>query len=236
MSGEYGYIVRLLRKLEFLLSERGRQRDAGRVGQIIQRIARADDVRAALRTLFAVEGYDRLAQRLLYYADKMGPFLTELPEDRLIEYHVGKLYEALVNAGSGEARRTQQRVPPSGDVSQGVEEFVSTLHELRRNAAEGEQFREVRRDDLERLLQKAHDLGATAQRGGSPDIARFAASASTFVRFVLDRSLFKDVRVVNILDNAVLTVQTILPSVGADDYDSLTQTNQLLADPATLLE
>jgi hypothetical protein len=236
MSGEYGYIVRLLRKLEFLLSERGRQRDAGRVGQIIQRIARADDVRAALKTLYAVEGYDRLAQRLLYYADKMGPFQAEFPEERLIEYHVGKLYEALVNEGSGEARRTQQRVPPSGDVSQCVDEFASMLHELRRNATEGEQFREVRRDDLEKLLQKAHNLAVTAQRGGSADIARFAASAGTFVRFVLDRSLVKDVRVINILDNAVLTVQTILPSVGADDYDSLTQTNQLLADPATLLE
>jgi hypothetical protein len=236
MSGEYGYIVRLLRKLEFSLSERGRQRDAGRVGQIIQRIARADDVRAALRTLYAVEGYDRLAQRLLYYADKMGPFLTELPDDRLINYHVGKLYEALVDAGSAEPRQKLVRLPPSSDVSQGVEEFVAALHELRRNATEGEQFREIRRDDLERLLQKAHDLGGTAQRGGSPDIARFAACASTFVRFVLDRSLSKDIRVVNILDNAVLTLQTVLPSVGADDYDSLAQTNQLLADPATLLE
>jgi hypothetical protein len=235
MSGEYGYIVRLLRKLEFTLAEYGYQREAGRMGQIIQRIARADDVRAALRTLSSVEGYNRLALRLLFYADRTGPLETELPDDHLIDYQVSKLYGAIVDDQDADIRPSTRRLPPSTDVTDAVEQFVKTLGELRRGATEGEIFHRIQLEHLEKLLQKAHDLGSTADREGSPDISRFAASSSTFVRYVLDRSLFDDVRVVNILDNAVLTLQTVLPSVGADDYDSLAQTNQLLADPTTLL-
>jgi len=235
MSGEYGYIVRLLRKLEFTLAEYGHQREAGRMGQIIQRIARADDVRAAVRTLYMVEGYDRLSLRLLFYSDRMGPFETELPDDSLIDYHVSKLYSTIVDSQPGEIRPSARRLPPSQDVTQGIDGFVAALRDLRRGAMEGEPFRGIQRGHLERLLQRAHDLGATADREGNLDISRFAAASSTFVRYVLDRSIYEDVRVVNILDNAVLTLQTVLPSVGADDYDSLAQTNQLLSDPATLL-
>jgi hypothetical protein len=237
MSGEYGYIVRLLRKLEFLLAQRGEQREAGRMGQIVQRIARADDVRAALKALYAVEGYDRLAMRLLYYADTLGPLLTELPDERLIEYHVEQLSRALRKEQDNVAAPIPARRAPSQDVTGAIDKFVQSLRDLRRGGEDtGGGFDRIRREHLEVLLRRARDLGASAERENAADIARFAASVSTFVRYVLDRALFGDVRVANILDNAVLTLQTVLPSVGADDFDSLTQTIQLLADPATLLE
>lgn len=237
MSGEYGYIVRLLRKLEFVLAQRGEQREAGRLGQIIQRIAKSDDARAAVKGLFAVEGYDRLALRLLYYADTLGPLLTEIPDERLTEYQVEQLDHALRGADEADLTRRPARHVPSQDVTGAMDQFVAAVHELRRKAQQGGgDLDHVPRELLEALLQKAHELGATADRENEGDISRFAASVTTFVRYVIDRSLFEDVRVVNILDNAVLTLQTFLPSVGADDFDSLSQTIQLLADPATLLE
>ncbi len=237
MSGEYGYIVRLLRKLEFLLAQRGEQREAGRMGQIVQRIARSDDVRSAVKALYAVEGYDRLALRLLYYADTLGPLLTEIPDDRMIDYHVEQLDRALRNGGETTLTARPARRPPSQDVTGAMEQFVATVRELRRGADSGEGASPpASREQLEALLAQAQNLGATAERENAADISRFAVSVTTFVRYVIDRSLFGDVRVVNILDNAVLTLQTFLPSVGADDFDSLSQTIQLLADPATLLE
>ncbi len=237
MSGEYGYIVRLLRKLEFLLAQRGEQREAGRMGEIIQRIARTDDVRAAVKALYAVEGYDRLALQLLYYADTLGPLLTELPDDRLIDYHVGQLERALRSNQEAVLAARPVRPPPSQDVTGAMDQFVAALRELRKGAeSDGGEFEQIHPEDLEALLRKAKDLGATADRENAADISRFAASVAVFLRYVTGRSLLGDVRVVNILDNAVLTLQTVLPSVGADDYDSLTQTIQLLADPATLLE
>ena len=238
MSGEYGYIVRLLRKLEFLLAQRGEQREAGRMGQIVQRIARADDVRAAVKALYAVEGYDRLAMRLLYYADTLGPLLTELPDEQLIDYHVEQLTRALHKDQDVAPSPHPVRRLPSQDVTGAIDQFVTSLRDLRRGAEDegGGGFDQIRREHLEVLLEKAHDLGMAAESDNAKDISRFAASVSTFIRFVHDRTLFRDVRVVNILDNAVLTLQTVLPSVGADDFDSLTQTIQLLADPATLLE
>ncbi len=237
MSGEYGYIVRLLRKLEFLLAQRGEQREAGRLGQIIQRIAKADDARGAVKALYAVEGYDRLALRLLYYADTLGPLLTEIPDERLTDYHVEQLDQALRGTDEANLTRRPARHTPSQDVAGAMDQFVASVHELRRTAhPEGGSFEHIPRELLEALLQQAHDLGVTAERRNEGDITRFANSVTTFVHYVIDRSLFDDVRVVNILDNAVLTLQTFLPSVGADDIDSLTQTIQLLADPATLLE
>jgi hypothetical protein len=237
MSGEYGYIVRLLRKLEFLLAQRGEQREAGRMGQIVQRVARADDVRAAIKGLYAVEGYDRLAMRLLYYADTLGPLLTELPDERLIEYHVEQLSRALRKEGDLPRAQRPARRSPSEEIAGAINQFVLSLRDLRRGAeGDGGVFEAIRRGDLEALGGKARDLGVTAERENEADVGRFAAAAGTFIRYVCDRELFRDVRVVNILDNAVLTVQTVLPSVGADDFDSLTQTIQLLADPATLLD
>ncbi len=237
MSGEYGYIVRLLRKLEFLLAQRGEQREAGRMGQIVQRVARADDVRAAIKALYAVEGYDRLALRLLYYADTLGPLLTELPDERLIDYHVEQLNRALLKEGAAPRAEQPVRRSPSEEIAGAINQFVISLRDLRRGAeGEGGVFEAIVREDLEALGQKARELGVTAEREKEADVSRFAVAAGTFIRYVCDRELFRDVRVVNILDNAVLTVQTVLPSVGADDFDTLTQTIQLLSDPATLLE
>lgn len=237
MSGEYGYIVRLLRKLEFLLAQRGEQREAGRMGQIVQRIAKSDDVRAAVKTLYAVEGYDRLALRLLYYADTLGPLLTEIPDERLIEYHVEQLDRALRGIDDSNLAGGPARHPPSQDVTGAMDQFVASVRELRKRSDPAQGTPDsIPPEQLEIILQKAHDLQLTADRENEADISRFATSVTTFVRYVIDRSLFGDVRVVNILDNAVLTLQTFLPSVGADDFDSLTQTIQLLADPATLLE
>jgi hypothetical protein len=240
MTGEYGYIVRLLRKLETLLMETGHQSEGGRLGQITQRISRADDARAALATLYSVEGYDQFALRLMYYGERMREGLVELPEERLLDYQIGELYDVLLStpyrANPTPPEPPAPPPPAKGDLEQAAAAFSGSLQELKRSAFNREEFAGVRRSQIDDLRAKLEDLEREAKERGNTDVARFARSCTTFVSFVVDRKLLQDVRVVNILDNAGLTMQTVLHAVGADDYDSLNQMVQLLEDPATLLE
>jgi hypothetical protein len=240
MTGEYGYIVRLLRRLETMLIESGHQAEGGRLGQITQRISRADDARAALATLYSVEGYDRFALRLLYYGEKMRETLVELPEERLLDYQIHELYAVLLSSSRGlnSLPEEPQPTPPpaKGNMEKAVEAFSTSMQDLRRTSFHQEEFAGIRRAQVDELRARLEDLHRAAKERGNADVARFATACSTFLAFVVDRKLLQDVRVVNILDNAGLTLQTVLQAVGADDYDSLHQMVQLLEDPATLLE
>jgi hypothetical protein len=231
MSGEYGYIVRLLRKVEFALTGLGRQREAGRMGQITQRIAGTDDVRGALRILARVEGYEDLALRLLYYADTMGPLLEEAPDERLIQHHVEQLVAALL-PGEGKEWPGPKQTPPPAEVKEKAEQFTTETRALR---GDQEPTSEELRDRFDALARCASLLGTAARRHGHLGIERFAASAGMFLRYVVDRDLLSDVRVANILDHAGLALELTLATGGGSD-DSLAQTTRLLSDPATLLE
>jgi hypothetical protein len=231
MSGEYGYIVRLLRKVEFTLTGLGRQREAGRMGQITQRIAGTDDVRGALRVLARVEGYGDFAIRLLYYADTMGPLLEEAPDERLIQHHVEQLVAALL-PGEGKEGPGVEQGPPPAEVKETAEQFVAETRALRGDREPGT---EDLRERFEALARCASSLGTAARRHGNIGIERFAASAGMFLRFALGRDLLSDIRVANILDHAGLALESTLASGGGGD-DSLAQTTRLLSDPATLLE
>jgi hypothetical protein len=231
MSGEYGYIVRLLRKVEFALTGLGRQREAGRMGQITQRIAGADDVRGALRILARVDGYGDFALRLLYYADSMGPLLEEAPDERLIQHHIELLVAELLPAEGKEWPGAKQGPPPV-EVREKAEQFMTETRALRGNE---EPAAEDLRDRFDTLARCASSLGTAARRHGAVAIERFAASAGMFLKYAVDRDLLSDIRVVNVLDHAGLVLESTLATGGVSD-DSLAQTTRLLSDPATLLE
>lgn len=235
MTGGYSYVMRLLRRLESRLMENGRQLEAGRLGMILQRFSKTDNLRAALTDLYAVEGYSTLALRLMYYSETITDALGEEPDDELLEYHVQELLAALDEGVSGPAPA------PSGagqgaDLKKALERFEASLLAVKRGAYRDEEFAGINRTTMTAFLQHVNDLGEIARRERAADIARFSAACSTFVRYVLDHDLLKDVRGVNIIDNAGLTLQTTLHAAGEENFDSLQQMVQLLEDPATLLE
>ncbi len=239
MPAEYGYIMRVLRRLESLLIDTGHQVEGGRVGLIVQRFSKSDDVRGVLAELYQVEGYDRFAMRLLYYGETVRDALSEKPDERLLEYHVKELYATLLTSSPvQEAHREKDgnAALAPGDLSRSLDEFDTGLQAMKRSAYTDDSFNGIERSVLERLLQLVNDLGEVARKERSRDIAKFSAACSTFLRFVLDRGLHKDVRVFNILDNAGLTLQTVLQAVGEENIDSLHQMVQLLEDPSTLFE
>ena len=236
MTGGYSYVMRLLRRLEARLMESGQHLEGGRLGLIIQRFSKTDNLRGALTDLYAVEGYSSFALRLMYYSETITETIGGEPEDELLEYHVQELYEVLQEAASGAPSAPASGGGQGADLKKGLERFDASLQAVKRGAYRDDVFAGINRAALTALLQHVNDLGEIARRERSADIARFSAACSTFVRYVLDHDLLKDVRAVNIIDNAGLTLQTTLHAAGEENFDSLLQMVQLLEDPATLLE
>lgn len=236
MPGEYSYVVRVLRRLESTLIESGYQVEGGRVGLILQRLSRADSIRSVLADLYTVEGLDQFALRLMYYGETVKDAFGAMPDDRLVEHHVRELFAALMAHPVREPAAAPQAVPPTADLNRALSEFDISFQRLKRESYRDEVFVRIERPPLEAFLQKTNDLGEVARKERSADVGRFSAACSTFVRFVLDKNALNDVRVINILDNASLTLQTVLETAGEENVDALQQMIQLLSDPSTLLE
>jgi hypothetical protein len=229
------YIVRLLRLLETSLVNGGHTRDADRVGRVVQRIAASDAIDQALETLYAIDGWEEFALRLIWYGgtdtdDTGDPFAKEL-----LDYRVATLQGLLLREEP--PRETTDAQPPvSGDLSHALIAFGVALDELRREAYDGETFIGIPHGRLEALLLDAERLRALATAESSRDIERFLTAFHTFLGYVLRHHLTGDVRVVNLIDNANLMLQTVIETVGAEDFDSLQQTIALLEQPQTFFE
>jgi hypothetical protein len=236
MTGGYSYVMRLLRRLESRLMESGQHLEGGRLGLIIQRFSKTDNLRGALRDLYAVEGYSSFALRLMYYSDTITETLGGEPEEALLDFHVQELYEVLQSAAAPTPAGPASGSGEGTDLKKGLEKFGASLQAVKRGAYKDDVFAGINRSSLTALLQHVNDLGEIARRERAADIARFSSACSTFLRYVLDHEMLKDVRAVNIIDNAGLTLQTTLHTVGEENFDSLQQMVQLLEDPATLLE
>jgi hypothetical protein len=238
VPGEYSYVVRVLRKLESMLIESEHQLEGGRVGLIVQRLSKADNIRSVLADLYTVEGYDQFALRLLYYGETVKDALGAMPDDRLLNHHVRELFATLLSHAAPAVTPEVPELPAetNADLSRLLEEFEASLQALKRGSFRDEVFTGVDRESLEGFLQKTNDLGEIARKEKVADVARFSAACSTFIHYALDQGLLKDVRVINILDNASLTLQTVLQTAGEENVDALQQMVQLLEDPSTLLE
>jgi hypothetical protein len=110
------------------------------------------------------------------------------------------------------------------------------VEELNRRSFDADSFKEIDQDSLYRVLNESAALRHCAEVVENQDVVRFAEAFSTLVQFVVEQQVLRDVRVVNLLANANLTLQTILESAGEEDYDSLQQTIELLQTGRTLLE
>ena len=241
MAGDQSYVVRLLRKVESLLTKNGHQAKGDILGKVMQRFLQAENVKTALENLYSVEGWDQFALKLMWYVEKMkGPNAGVL-RSGLMDYQVEELYSILVPAknehtDSAPADRVPAAPVQSGDIREALHNFGRVLEELKRKSFEGDRFTGIEQALLEGALHEAATLQQAAGSRGNQDVERFCSAFSLFVRYVLERALLRDVRVVNLIDSANLTLQTVMDTVGAEDFDSLHQTIELLENPKTLLE
>ncbi len=239
MSGPQSYIVRLLRKVEASLVSGGRQAELSMLEKIVYKISHTENIGEELERLYGVHGFDQLALRLMWSLERGGVESSAL-ESSLIDFEVETLNSLIRSLRNGEKQEKEVQhlssPKPLDDFYQSLHRFGRVIEELHRKSFENDSFKGVDQDLLYRVLNESTSLQHYATQVDKTDVIRFAEAFSSLVQFVIDQRIFEDVRVVHILENANLTLQTILETAGDEDYDSLQQTIELLRTGRSFLE
>ena len=233
MAGEREHILDVLQLLESRLTSSNRSIDAGRISLVRLALSSSQHLDAALESLYGVQGYDQIALRLMWYAEKgsdpFAPVLTEHVVSRRADELLSMLPAELpapAGPGTGEPK----------SMAAAVDEFGVAVEALKAGAFREGQFSELTEELAARLRASVRPLSRAGALEENPDVGRFADAVARFLELVRARSLARDVRVVNLLDSANLTLQTAMQTHAAEDYDSLQEITRLLENPLPLLE
>jgi hypothetical protein len=236
MSGQQSHIVRILRRVESSLAGPGAELTRTRLGKVVQKISRADDLPGALETLYAVEGFDAVALRLMWVAQRPAPS-SDVMEPEVLDYEVRQM--AWILRPSPEANRVA--LPPAAE--RPLDEFYEALHRfgksvdgLHRPAPASMDSGSGDADRLYRMLNDCAALEAAAARVGNETAVRFCAAFGRFTQYVIDEHHGDDERVHHVLESANMTLQTVLESCTLEEDDALHNMIALLNDPRRLLE
>lgn len=239
MLAGQSYIVRVLRKVEARLSDQSHASEASRVGKIIQKLAQAHDVHEALKALYRVEQLNEFALRLMWLVDAVERGEVGL-ENGVMEFQATALSNLAVEAfnANGAVKATSERIASAqvDDLYVSLHKFGRLTEELKRSSLEAGVFQGINENQLYNILNELASLKENAVASGKQDAAQFGEACSEFIQYVLDNELLNDVRIINILDNANITVQTMFEAAGIEDNDSLQSTIQLLKRPKELLD
>jgi hypothetical protein len=236
MSGQQTYIVRLLRHVGSSLVGPGAELVRTRLGKVVQRISRADDLPGALETLYAVEGFDAVALRLMWVAQR--PVLSsDALEPDVMDYEVRQMTWIL--RPSPEADRVA--LPPAAE--RPLDDFYEALHRFGKGVDGQRRSVPVSGDDegehtdrLYGLLNDCAALEMAAARAGNETAVRFCTAFSRFTHYAIDEHHGSDERVQNVLESANMTLQTVLASCTLEEDDALQNMITLLNEPRRLLE
>ncbi len=233
--------VLLLRRLQQRLVEEGHRVLGEMMGKVSERIASSADLDLALERLYSLHGWDAMALRLMWYAKRARAAGTGVRRDALIDFQVEELHGLLLAAPQAASQDPPPGRPAGGNVLSGetfeaLHHFNTALEELKRSAFEGERFQGMREGLVDSALTNAGRLHQVSSASGNEILAQFAATFSLFLRYVIERDMFDDVRVAHLIDNASQSLQGLLESLGTEDYGALLQTIDMLHNPETLLE
>lgn len=217
----------------------GRQAELSMLEKIVYKISHTENIGEELERLYGVHGFDQLALRLMWSLERGGVESSAL-ESSLIDFEVETLNSLIRSLRNGEKQEKEVQhlssPKPLDDFYQSLHRFGRVIEELHRKSFENDSFKGVDQDLLYRVLNESTSLQHYATQVDKTDVIRFAEAFSSLVQFVIDQRIFEDVRVVHILENANLTLQTILETAGDEDYDSLQQTIELLRTGRSFLE
>jgi len=230
-----------MRKVEEAFHDGQYQLQRRVVGKAFYRISHADDIHAALERLYCVRGFSQFALRLMWLFARAGEDTSRL-EDAVIDHDVEMLIDTLTPAGQAQdgGGGASPAVPPLP--AQEMEAFYESLHrfgravgEMKRRAFEGDQFKGADEDSLYHVLSETGTLHEAARAVGKDDVVKFSTACTGFINYALEHGLTHDARVMNMLEHANLTLQTVLEATGTEEYDSLSKSAELLANPKELL-
>ena len=238
MLREQMHITKLLQGLEAMLLDSGRRGEGEKVGLVAARLSHARDIDRALQVLYGVSGWDAVAIRLMWYAEQMRHAAAGAgASEEVIGHQVSELLAAMPAPGpEGREEDLSPDVARTVDIRDALSRFGSALEELRRASFSGGVFSGIPESMLERVIREAALLQLTASVQQSRDVARFARAFTFFATHVREHGILQDVRVLHVIGTANLTLQTVLETAQAEDFDSLYQTIALLETPQTLLQ
>ena len=216
----------------------GHKEEGERVGLIAARLSRARDLDTALQVLYGVRGWAAVAMKLMWYVQQVRQAAVgAAPDPDLLDYRLAELARAMPKAAGGEGDTPEEPARANSvDLREALIRFGSLLEELRQASFAGGSFSGVPEGLLERVIEEAVLLRVIAVGQRSRDVARFAQAFTFFARHVLEHGILQDVRVLHLIGSANLTLQTVLETADAEDFDSLYQTIALLESPRTLLQ
>jgi hypothetical protein len=238
MSVGQSYIIRVLRNVETWLGENRHAAEGAKVGKIIQRIAQAESVDEALGELHRVEGFRDFSLHLMWMlqrAQQPGFAATE----QIVNHHAALLTSLLTTESEPEGEQDvveQPTLPATIDkLYLSLHKFGRSMDAMKRGALVDGMFHGIDEESIYVLLNSLAELGESASSSGRKDALQFTEACTGFVHYAVEKSLLQDVRVLNVLDNANCTLQTVFEAGGGEDHDSLQSTIDLLKQPNELL-
>jgi hypothetical protein len=232
------YLRDLLDALQTMLHVESRGAEAALVATLRRKLLLADDPVRALEEFYAVKGCDRFALRLLWYVEESPSVPTTPQNDAVTAFRVWQLSGDLARSfpESPPSAEGQTRAGQTGDWEEALRRFGIALDALRRDAFDEGRFVGLRRSFFDAIEHETDTLYEVAGAQKNEEVVRFAAAFKQFIQYLCQENLLSDVRVLNFLESANLTLQTAVHTLGPDDFDSLHQTTELLKNPATLFD
>jgi len=239
MFGGISYIVRLMRGAESLLASENEYVMQSVVAKITDRIAGEHNAHEALLTLFRVSQFERIAIVLMWVLHRWQRQGGEV-EPEVVAYDVQALRNTIVDSlrRSGAKKQSQFTLPAH---SPALRTFYLRLREcnrhigrLRQASEKGSMIEELSEDHLSSVLNSVMMLRDSALQISRQDVIRFTLVFVNFLKYVLRNKLFGDVRVLNILENAGSTLQSVMDSDASPG--ALSDATELLENPETLLQ
>ncbi len=163
------YVVHLLGILHKVLEEQGRGSESAMIALVRDKIGQSPELQPALEELYTVAGFDQIALRLMWYAERAKAQGETLPPDRVVEYQVRQLASdvpLLGNTPPAEASAGAESKPAGipRDWEAAVRHFGDRLDELRKLAFDGDRYIGLPKARLEPLVKDA-----SANREASAD-------------------------------------------------------------------
>jgi len=228
------YLMRVLQRMEERLTEEGHRQEATLVAQITSHLSLSPDIGSELDRLHAVDGFEQLSLALMWiWSNRQG--LMNGNQQEILGYDAETLYRTVL-PDQDESEDRPSKPPGAGTLRLTLQEFSRLVADIRRRAVASGRGRALPEDQLWRIITALEGLRLSAVREAEADVVSFCDALGIFVEFVIDHHLYSDPRVLGLIDNANLTLQTVVGGNIPEERGSLQQTIELLKHPSAFLE
>lgn len=228
------YLIRVLHGVEEKLEGEGHHREATLISRLTSKFSTSRDIQKDLDELLSVDGMEQLALALMWVRSRSRYSLNGLHQE-MIDYDVTTVSEMVIDAGEEEPEDLPESEDP-GSLRAALPEFSRTIADIGRRVVVGGSFRGIPEDLLWRLKAEVETLRLSAVRDAVVDVIRFCDAFDLFIGYVLNQNLLGDARVIGVVQNANLTLQTVIGGGIPEDRRSLDQTIELLKKPSSFFE